>query len=95
LDTDHRRTVRSARGIMYRSLARKDSRIWVRGSRDCEKQYLDSWRIVWAIAEREWNTGGTKPSGSRREKSRSIGVKVRESRSAESVVDGWTRIAWR
>jgi hypothetical protein len=39
---------------------------------------------VWAIAEREWNTGGTKPSGSRREKSRSIGIRIRESRSAES-----------
>jgi hypothetical protein len=75
----------SARGIVYRDLARKDSRIWPRGSRDCEKRYPDSWRIVWAIARvGEWNTGGTKPSGSRREKSRSIGIRIRESRSAES-----------
>jgi hypothetical protein len=40
---------------------------------------------VWAIAESEWNTGGMKPSGSRREKSRSIIVRVRESRSSESI----------
>jgi hypothetical protein len=32
----------------------------------------------------EWDTGGTKTSGSRREKSQSIGVRIRESRSAES-----------
>jgi hypothetical protein len=44
----------------------------------------------------EWNTGGTKPSGSRREKSRSIGVRIRESRSAESEVrvDAWQSIRW-
>jgi hypothetical protein len=32
----------------------------------------------------EWNTGGTKTLGSRREKSRSIGVRIRESQSTES-----------
>jgi hypothetical protein len=42
------------------------------------RRYPDSWRIVWAIAEREWNTGGTKPSGSRCEKSRGIGIRSRE-----------------
>jgi hypothetical protein len=31
----------------------------------------------------EWNTGGTKTSGSRREKSRSIGVRIRELRRSE------------
>ena len=51
MDPDCRRTVGSTRGIMYRSLARKDSRIWPRGLRYCEKRYPDSWRIVWAITE--------------------------------------------
>jgi hypothetical protein len=32
----------------------------------------------------EWSTGGTNSSGSRCEKSQSIGVRIRESRSAES-----------
>jgi hypothetical protein len=32
----------------------------------------------------EWSTGVTKSSGSRREKSQSIGVRIRESRSSES-----------
>jgi hypothetical protein len=53
---------------------------------------------VWAIAEvGEWSTGGTKSSGSRREKSRSIGVRIRESRSAESRGScgrAWQSIRW-
>jgi hypothetical protein len=93
LDPDHRRTVGSARGIVYRDLARKGPRIWARGSRDCEKaisrQLEDS---VGHSRVGEWNTGGTKdPSGSRCEKSRSIGVRIRESRSAEEPRFVWTR----
>jgi hypothetical protein len=52
------------------------------GYGDCEiarGEYPDSWRAVWAIAERKWNTGGTKTSGSYREKSRSIDIRNRES----------------
>jgi hypothetical protein len=49
------------------------------GSRDCEKRYPDSWRIVWAI---EKSTSGIqvarKPSGSRRKKPQSIGVRTRD-----------------
>jgi hypothetical protein len=41
--------------------------------------------------DREWSTGGTETLGSRREKSRSIGVRIRESRSAESLRFVWTR----
>jgi hypothetical protein len=36
--------VGSGRRIAYRDLARKGSRNWVQGSRDCEKRYPDSWR---------------------------------------------------
>jgi hypothetical protein len=34
--SDHGKTVGSARGIVYRSLARKGPRIWPRESRGCE-----------------------------------------------------------
>jgi hypothetical protein len=85
LDPDRRRTVGSVRGIVSWDLARKGSRIWTRGSRDCEEaipQQLEG--SVGHSEASEWNTGGTKTSGSRREKSKSIGVRIRESRSAES-----------
>jgi hypothetical protein len=85
LDPDRRRTVGSTGGIVYRDLVRKDPRIWARGSRDCEKgisqQLEDS---VGHSRVSEWNIGGMKPLGPRHEKSRSIGIRIHESRSTES-----------
>jgi hypothetical protein len=96
LDPNHRRTVGSARGIVSRDLVRKGSRVWSRGSRGCERQYPDSWRAVGATAEREWNLGGMKSSGFRRENSQNIGIRIRESRSAENRVhvDVWQKTRW-
>jgi hypothetical protein len=61
LDLEHRRTVGSARWVGSRDITRKGSRVWLRGSRGCERRYPNSWRAMWAIAECEWNTGGTTP----------------------------------
>jgi hypothetical protein len=95
LDPEHRRTVGSERGIVSRDLARKGPRIWPRGSRGCEIAISRQLGAVWAIAEREWNTGGTKDS--RVAKCRggdSCGRRVAKCRGAEILVDAWQSIRW-
>jgi hypothetical protein len=94
LDPEHRRTVGSARGIVSQDLARKGLRIWAWGSRGCKNAISRQLEAVWAIAEREWNTGGTKPLGSRCEKPQGIGIRSREAPRSEVRMDTWQSIRW-